>query len=274
MNTLLRFLEKYQFLLIFLVLEGFSIGLLVNNNFYQKASFGKYSQIISRFFEERISIAGQYLRLRQTNSRLFLENVSLRNELAKYQHGQNTQFKPIADTSRQIRFSYIPARIINNSVNKQHNYITLNVGANDGIQKEMGVISGDGVIGVVAAVSNNFSIVISMLNTDLKVSAKHKPSNTFGSIHWDGLNYREILLTEIPQHVNLTQGDTIVTSGFSSMFPPGIPIGTISIFSLKGGSFYETKVRLIADFKRIEHVYVVKSHNTEEWKKIQNLVNE
>ena len=124
----------------------------------------------------------------------------------------------------------------------------------------MGVITKDGIVGIVASVTRNFSTVISLLNTDLKISAKHRRSGAFGSLYWDGLNYREMILSEIPQHVNLTQGDTIVTSGYSSIFPPNIPLGIIEEYELKDGSFYVVNIKLLSDFKRIDNVYIIKSH--------------
>jgi len=176
----------------------------------------------------------------------------------------------LSDSISGVKFTYSTARIINNSINKQNNYITLNAGSNEGIQREMGVITKDGVVGIVASVSNNFSTVISLLNTNLKVSAKHKRTGFYGSLYWDGLNYREVILSEIPQHVNLVEGDTIVTSGYSSIFPPDIPLGTIKEFDLKGGNFYIVKVKLLSDFKRLDYVCIIKSHLAAERKIIEN----
>lgn len=259
MNGLLRFLEKYHFLILFVLLEGFSIWLLVDHNYYQKASFGKLSRGVVSIIDNQLSSVGNYLNLKQSNIELRLENVSLRNEIAKLKNRIETNRQVYADSISGAKFTYSTAKVVNNTVNRQNNIITLNVGTNDGVRPEMGVVTKDGVIGVIASVSNNFSTVISLLNTDLKISAKHRRSGIFGSLRWDGGNYREATLYEIPQHVNLAQGDTIVTSGFSPIFPPDIPLGTIEEFSLKDGSFYVVKVRLLCDFKRINHVYVIKS---------------
>jgi len=270
MNSLLRFIEKYYFLILFILLEVFSIWLLADHNYYQKASFGNLSRGINNIIDNQVSSINRYLGLKQTNIELMVENVSLRNEIAKLKNKLEVNKTNENDSIGGVKFTYSTARIVNNSINKQNNYLTLNVGSNEGIQREMGVITKDGIVGIVASVSNNFSTVISILNTNLKVSAKHMRSGSFGSLYWDGINYREVILSEIPQHVNLIQGDTVVTSGYSSIFPPDIPLGTIEEFTLKDGSFYVVKVRLLSDFKRIDNVYVIKSHQAAERKLIEN----
>lgn len=270
MNSLLRFLEKYYFLILFLVLEGFSIWLLADHNYYQKASFGRLSRSVTSVIDNQISNIDHYLNFKQTNIELVIDNIALRNEIALLKSKLEFNRGNLSDSIGGVNFTYSTARIINNSTNKQNNYLTLNAGSNEGIQREMGVITKDGVVGVVASVSKNFSTVISLLNTNLKVSAKHRRSGTFGSLYWDGLNYREVVLSEIPQHVDLIQGDTIVTSGYSSIFPPDIPLGTVEEFDLKGGSFYVVKVKLLSDFKRLDYVYVIKSHTAAERNLIEN----
>jgi rod shape-determining protein MreC len=271
MNSLLRFLEKYNFLLLFLVLEGFSIWLLADHNYYQKASFGRLSRGITSVIDNQFSNIDHYLHFKQSNIELMIENVSLRNEIAKLKSKLESNRGTLSDSIGGVKYTYSAARVINNTINKQNNYLTLNVGSNEGIQREMGVITKDGVVGIVASVSKNFSTVISLLNTNLKVSAKHKRSGTFGSLYWDGLNYQEVILSEIPQHVNLIKGDTIVTSGYSSIFPFDIPLGTIEEFDLKGGSFYVVKVKLLSDFKHLDYVYVIKSHEAAERNLIENI---
>ena len=270
MNSLLRFLEKFHFLILFLVLEGFSIWLLAEHNYYQKASFGKLSRSIISIIDNQQSHIRQYFSLKQTNIQLVIENVALQNEMAQLKNKLDLNRSSLTDSISGVKYTYATARVINNSITKQNNYLTLNVGSNEGIQRELGVITKDGVVGIVASVSNNFSTVISLLNTNLKISAKHKRTGFYGSLYWDGLNYREVILSEIPQHVNLVEGDTIVTSGYSTIFPPDIPIGTITEFDLKGGNFYMAKVKLLSDFKRLDYVYVIKSILAAERNQLEN----
>lgn len=270
MNSLLRFLEKYQFLLIFLVLEGFSIWLLAGHSYYQKANFGSLSRGIISVIDNQTNNIDDYLHLKQTNIKLVSENVSLRNELARLKNKMESNSKTFSDSIGGVNYTFLSARIINNSVNKQNNYLTLNAGSSQGILPEMGVITDNGVVGIVASVSSNFSTVISLLNTNLKISAKHKRTGVFGSLYWDGLNYRNVVLTEIPQHVNLTEGDTIMTSGYSAIFPTDIPLGTIEEFNLRDGNFYYIKVKLLSDFKQLDNVLIVKSRFAAERNKLES----
>lgn len=138
------------------------------------------------------------------------------------------------------------------------NYITLNKGSLQGIKPEMAVVTSQGVVGVVKSVSQNFSTAISLLNSRLKISAKIKKNNYFGSVSWDGMNYREARLFEIPIHVSIQPGDTIVTSGFSSIFPEGLMLGTIQeIEPSSGGNFHEVTILLSNDFKALSYVKII-----------------
>lgn len=265
MNNFIRFLERYHFVILFILLSGVSLWMYLNTTYYQKAQVGRLTKYISGAVAGQFSNVGQYIQLRRTNIALTLENVALRNEIERLkatleERGYSTR----VDSLSGARFLHIPARVVNNSVNRQHNFITLNVGLNEGVTPGMGVICDSGVVGVVASVSRNFCTVISVLNISLRVSAKHGKSGIFGSLSWDGVNYREVSLRDIPLHVDIAQGDTIVSSGFSAIFPRDIPIGTISDFYRKDGSFHTIRVLLLTDFRQLNSVYVVKSFDSTE----------
>lgn len=270
MNNFIRFLERFHFLILFILLFAISLWMYLDTTYYQKAQVGRLTKGISGVIAGQFSNIGQYMNLKRSNIELKLENVALRNEIERLritleEKGYSTRI----DSLNGAKYLHIPARVVNNSVNRQNNFITLNVGLNEGIAQGMGVVSKEGVIGVVASVSRDFCTLISMLNTDLKVSAKHQKTGIFGSLSWDGLNYREVVLRDIPLHVNIAQGDTIVTSGFSAIFPRDIPVGTISDFYKKDGSFYTIRVLLLADFKKLDYVYAVKSFDNPEITKIE-----
>jgi rod shape-determining protein MreC len=171
----------------------------------------------------------------------------------------------IKDTTYLQSYVYSSAKVINNSTNKRQNYITLDKGGINGIKPEMGVISSKGVVGIVKNVSGNFSSVMSVLHEKNKLSAKIKKSGYFGSLVWGNNSYRIADLKDIPNHVKLAIGDTIVTSGFSSIFPENILIGTVKEFDLpEGNNFYNIKVEFAEDYKRISHVYIIRSLLKEE----------
>ena len=166
-------------------------------------------------------------------------------------------------------FLFTPARIINNSVNKQQNYITLNKGRKHGIKEDQGILSTQGIVGVITSVSESYSTGLSLLNPRWSVSAKLKNSGYYGSLSWNGEDYQILDLLEIPFHVDLAIGDTIVTSGYSSIFPEGLMIGIIDAFKQPvGENYYDIKVRLSTDFKSIRYVEVIENLKKDE---IENL---
>ena len=271
MNSLIRFLSRYQYVLLFLVLEGTSLWLLAANGHYQRAFFGSFVRSISGFVYSQTDKLDQYLELRQSNLNLAAENITLRNEVARLSYALNEyEHSPRIDSLNGVKYKFIKAKLVNNSVNKQHNFLTLNVGKKHGIEPEMGVISNNGVVGIVAAVSENYCTVISLLNIDLKISAKLQRTGYFGSLYWDGVSYRQVVLSDIPQHVQLTAGDTVVTSGYSAIFPPNIPLGIVEEFSNTGGNFFTVKVNLISDFKRLDYVTVIQNIQDEERFTLEN----
>ena len=269
MQNLLRFLLRYHFLLLFILIEFFSIFLLVNNNNYQNSKFVDFTRNVSGTFYQKVMNLQNYLNLREKNEKLVQENVQLRNYIeSRLATGKDT-FKTFTDSLYNQQYQYIDARVINNSVNKQHNYLTLNKGAQDGIQPDMGVIARDGIVGVVRGVSEHFSTVISLLNNELRISARHKNSGYFGSLNWNGQDYRFVELRDIPLHTRLSKGDTIQTSGYSTIFPEGILIGFVESWKEQGGSFYEVRVQLSTDFKKISEVYVIKNIFKEEQQQLE-----
>jgi rod shape-determining protein MreC len=204
-----------------------------------------------------MSSFGDYLSLTRVNEELAKENVRLHNlQVKSYKVAVDSSFL-FVDSLYQQQYIYRWAKVINNSVNKQLNYITLNKGSLQGIEPEMAVVTNAGIIGKILSVSRNYSTVISLLNKRLKVSAKVKKNNHFGPLSWDGKDYRKVKLYDIPSHVDVAVGDTIVTSGYS-VFPEGKLIGTVStVESKSGGNFHDISVDLSIDFKQISYAEVI-----------------
>jgi rod shape-determining protein MreC len=147
--------------------------------------------------------------------------------------------------------------VINNSVNKQKNYFTLDKGKLHGLKVDMAVTSGTGVAGLIVGCSENFSVAISLLNLDFRLSARIKSNGYFGSLSWDGRNYRHAVLNEIPQHITVNKGDTIETTSYSAVFPEGILVGTVSDLKKSGSDFYKITIELSTDFKKLQYVNVI-----------------
>ena len=281
MKNLFRIIYRYHVVLLFILLETLSLSMVVTYNNYQRASFFDSSNFFVGTLFEKFSSIIQIFEFKQVNFKMAEENAVLRtalqDQLLKANHGSyhtnDSIYLPriAKDSSVRAVYRFTTARVINNSVNQQHNFITLNKGRHDGIKPDMGVIANGQVVGLVTSVSENFSTVISMLNSRWKISAKIKRNDYFGSLSWDGKDYRRVQLNEIPYHVPVQNGDTVVTTGYSSSFPEGITIGTISDFSIGTGSnFYKIEVLLAADFKNLVVVGLIENKQLYEIKQLES----
>ena len=250
-------------------MESFSFYLLFQNNHFHRSKFAGFTRNIEGSYRKKATNIKDYLALRKINQHLTQENEILRNQIESVIFAGGVIDTTM--TSSKIDNKYISARIVNNSTNKQHNFITLDKGRIDSIKPEMGVISTDGLVGIVKGVSEHYSTVMSILNKDTRISAKIKKNDYYGSLEWTGSNYRQALLKEIPHHVDIVKGDTIVTSGFSSIFPEGILIGFVEDYELVGGNFFQIRINLSTNFKNLTHVYVFDNQTKDEQKKLEEL---
>ena len=271
MRSLLHFFARNYFVLLFLALETISLVLIVNYNNFQKVKFLNSSNQATASIYELTDNFTSYFHLRKINIELAEENAELQTQLLKLQ-SVDIISQTDSTVENKTTYQFISAKIINNSVNKQYNYVTINKGRLDGIESNMGIIGANGVIGVITNVSDHYSSGPSILNKRWGVSAKIKKNNYFGSLAWDGKDYELAKLNEIPFHVELAIGDTITTSGYSTIFPEGFSIGTIEEFNHdSGANFYKIKIRLSSNFKTISHVKIIKNNFHEEQNKIEKL---
>jgi rod shape-determining protein MreC len=257
MRNLLNFLAKYNNLIIFLILEGISFYLLTTGNTYHNTQIVKGVRSLTKGLDERISNARNYFHLRDINRTLAYENTSLKNNLELLRNKGDKNFFSVSDSNYRQQYKFTSGEVINNSVTLQKNFFTVNKGSNQGVAVDMAVTSDEGVAGVIVGCSRNYSIVMSLLNLDFKVSARLKSNGYFGSLGWEGKQYNYATLNEIPQHVTFGIGDTVETTGYSAVFPEGIMIGTVSGFETSGGDFYKIRVLLNTDFKRLHFVTVI-----------------
>lgn len=271
MRNLLRLILRYYFFFLFLLLEVVSFLLVVQHNNYHRAGFISLTRSIEGFFFESFGGIREYLVLRQTNRELQMENTLLRNQLDALARQEESPATIRPDSLPRRKFSYIPARVIRTSTNKQLNYMTLDKGRHHGVEPEMAVISPRGVVGVVYAVSGNYSTVIPMINRNFRLSAKIQRNGYFGSLSWTGRDYERALLEEIPFHVDLHPGDSIVTSGYSAIFPEGIMIGTIHGFEQDKGNFYSITVDLAVDYKKVTRVNVIRNLLRDEQRDLERI---
>jgi rod shape-determining protein MreC len=263
MRSLFKFVLRNHFFFLFLFLEGISFVLIIQQNAFQKSIFVSHTRNISAFVNKNLLGFREYLHLKDENNILSAENSRLRNLLEIYSDSLPDRITG-KDTIKRISYQYIPARVINNSVNKQYNYILINKGKLQGVYNEMAVISDQGVVGIVSGISDHFATVLPVLNRNFRLSAKIKRNNYFGILEWDGLSPRRVLLKEIPVHVDVKQGDTVVTSGYSAIFPEDIHVGVIESVSPTDGNYHAIKVRLSTDYLNLVHVYLVRYYFKDE----------
>ena len=263
MQSIINSIVKNRNLIIYLILSFISFSFLYNNSSLHFNEFGKISTYLSATSSKFSSSINSYFNLKSENEKLINENLQLKKIESKYRFTQINE-----DTLNSIN----SAKVIVNSINKSKNIIIIDKGKLDNINLEMGVISSEGVVGIVKSVTNNYASIISLLNTDLRLNAILKNSSTIGSISWDGLNARILKLNDIPLSSSLKVGDTVVTGGMSFYFPKGIPIGKIVNYdnsSLEG--YYEIDVEVFNDFSSLSNLYVLNRTDDNE---IQSLLDE
>ena len=249
--------------LLFILLEAACIYMVSHNGIVQKYRLIGKLREVQGFFWEKYSAINEYSSLRETNSQLALENAHLTNQL----YNGNTS-GTIPDPSKKQPFSFINAKVIRNTIGTTHNYLIIDKGSKDGIEEDMGVITPMGTVGITRAVTENYTYVLSFLNTSQQVSARIGKEGAFGPLSWNPQRQGMAILEEIPQHLEINRNDTVYTSGYSSFYPPNIPIGTVEDSRLVNGVHLNLDIRLLQDFRSISHVMVVKNNNREELEKL------
>lgn len=257
MRNLLNFLARYHNLIIFLILEGIAALLLSNGNNYHNSHVVNGIRSLTYGIETRIMNTRNYLALRDINEVMAKDNAVLGSKIRMLTENKDSLFFSITDSIYNQQYTYTTSEIINNSVNKQKNFFTLNKGTNQGVTVDMAVTAGESVAGVIVGCSGNYSVAMSVLNLDFKLSARIKSNGYFGSLGWDGTDISHATLGEIPQHVDVHIGDTIETTGYSAIFPEGLLIGTINDYERVGGDFYRINIKLSTDFKMLHHVDII-----------------
>lgn len=262
MRNLWLLISKYNAFFLFIIFFIISIALIVNNNTYQRSGVLNSSNRLIGQAYERINQFQSYLSLAKVNDSLATENARLRSELKNAFFDDSVAQQTVKDTLSRQQYVYIVARVVNNSVNQKDNYITINRGSRHGIKPGMGVICSSGIVGIVKDVSSDFSVITSLLNGDTRISASISESKAFGSLVWGEGNHNPkfALLQDIPNHIIVQKGQHVVTSGYSTLFPSGLPIGrVISTRNQSGESFPDIVVMLHTDFSTLQYVYVIKN---------------
>ena len=273
MQRILNALLQFRNPIIYFFLLALSVYFSVNQSPFHQYSFQKYGFYLSSKLYYVKDALGSYYDLKVINQQLLKENEQLKEielslvDLSLYP----VDFKQ----PKRFPFKVKRANVIKNSYKNQRNFLMLNIGSDNGIQPEMGVISKNGIIGVVHSVSKNYSSVISILNKDLKINVRTKKSPAFGSLVWSGSSPLEFKIEDIVSNAKLSLGDTLITGGMSSYFPLGIPIGKISkLNKIKGSGYYSVDAILFNDLSQIYYAYVIENSDFQEIKSLQKNISQ
>lgn len=260
MRNLVVFIARHYFFLLFLLLEIVSLYFLVQHNYFQHSSAVSASNAFTgSLFRMRTDMV-EYLDLKEQNKKLSDQiafNLS-HDQVSFLMYTSRTD--SFNDTTYKQHYEYLAARVIDNTVTERNNYLILDRGRLQGVEVDMGVVCTDGIVGIVREVSDNFCVVMSVLHKDAKISTSVKRDGTFGQLFWDGSDYQEATLVDLPIHSKVKNGDTLITSGLGDAFPEGVPVGVVKHFEMKSGEKnYTVDVKLSTDFRKVRHVFIVKN---------------
>lgn len=257
MRGLIYLFNRFGALLLFIALEILCFILIINYNSSQREIYLNSTNILSGKMQDQMERWTDFFSLYEINDSLANENAKLKTQLVNL---NPALIQPEIEDS-VVQYDLISAKIVNQTLHLRNNYLTLNKGRVDGVESGMGVINDEGIVGIISQASDRYARVISLLNSETRISVRIKNKDYFGSLNWKSRNPELLTLDNIPKHVNIGVGDTIITSGYSTIFPPDIPIGRIEKFDVpKGDSFYSIQVRIKNDFASLHYVYVVKNN--------------
>lgn len=269
MRNLFLFIARNYYIILFLFLQSFSLFLVFQNRHFQRAHFLNSSNAIAGNIYEFYSEITEYFSLKEQNEKLSKENEMLRNKLHSFYLEKPEAPVTITEIAAQKQYIFYSAKVINNSTHRRNNYLTLNIGAKNGVKEGMGVIASDGVVGIVLNVSEHFASVMSCLHENARIPVVIKKFNEPSIMIWDGKDEDYALLERIPSHLELSKGDTVVTFR-SSCFPDGIMAGTVDSFEkVAGNTFFHVILKLSTDFSRLRYVTVVNNLLQEEQIKLE-----
>ncbi|RZP08099.1 MAG: rod shape-determining protein MreC [Flavobacteriales bacterium] len=289
MQQIIDFIIRKKDVVVYLILLSFSFALILNSNYFQKSKVLLFSNNISNYTTKNLNYFNEYFKLKELNYKLSEENLVLKNQLEKINEISNL------DSLTNENFLYKNAKVISNNLSSFKNRIIVNKGIRDGIKNEMGVVSSDGIVGIIDNTTKRYSSIMSILNIEMKINAKVKRTEHFGTLEWDGFDTRHLTLNDISETAKIKVGDSIITGGMSLIFPEGINIGTVSKIINQNETHSNTKdsafninikddsiidlnnrenylnieVKLHNDMSNLNNVYIIESFNKKEFQKLK-----
>ncbi len=293
MRNLIIFIRRYFNFFLFLLLEVICLVFVFRHNNFQRSLYLNSANALSGSLYSRYNDVSYYFHLQSANDSLLRENARLHNELQSSFEMPDTSSRIVTDTLRRYttdslrllisstprKFLYREAKVINNSVNREINTLTLKRGRNQGVEPNMGVIGPSGVVGVVRSVSDNYAVVVSLLykatasgSSSFGLSARLLRTGEIGTVYWDGKDPSFVQMKDVPRSAKLNIGDTVVTSGYSAFYPEGVAVGYVVDVSIldPSSTSYHVKLRLATNFPTIEHVYIIENFRRTERERLED----
>ena len=253
-----------------MLLELLALTFTIQSHSYHKSKFVNSANFVTGGIYNKINNFKEFLLLKKENKRLSEENVYLRNVLGIHEKSLLKFDSIITDTVNYSQiYQFTSAKVINNSYRKNNNYLTINKGSDNGLESDLGVINSKGIIGITKSVSKNYATVLSILNVNSRVNVKLLNSNHFGSLSWDNANYSTVQLLDLPIQASIYIGDTVITGGKSTIFPEGIPVGTIKDFKTKNNTYDFINITLFNDMSSIGFVQIINNLDKLEIKELE-----
>ena len=277
MRNLLNFLLKYNYWFLFILLEVICFVLLFRFNNYQQSVYFTSANVVTGTVYEVSGSVSSYFHLKSVNEDLLDRNMLLEQQITNLENALRARQvdSVVVNSIRNLDnkdYQIFKAHVIRNSLNQADNYITLDKGSSSGIRPEMGVVDGNGVVGIVYKTSPNYSLVISVLNSKSSISCKIVGSEYFGYLKWEHGDSRYAYLKDLPRHAEFNLGDTVVTSGYSTVFPAGVMVGTVDDMSdSNDGLSYLLKIKLATDFGKLSDVRVIARTGQMEQQELENM---
>lgn len=276
MRNIFLIIRRYFNFLFFILLQIMALYLLFSYNKYHESAWLEVAHEITGRVGGKYNNITYYFHLKKTNEDLVKANEMLRNQLSSKYTGPDTSMVVIVDTvaydsSGNFRkYIWRPAKVVNNTISLPNNTMTIERGENQGVRKDMGVVSPSGVVGTIISTSGNYAVVMSMLNRQSRISSKLKKTGETGMVQWDGINPAFVIMNNIPKNVQVAIGDSIVTSHYSYLFPPDILVGTVAeIVENRSSNFYTLKLKTGTNFFSVEHVMVIENVLKDEQKRLE-----
>jgi len=270
MQQILSFFLKNKHFLLFLLLQLIAIIFTIQSHSFHRSKFINSANFITGGIYNKINNVKEFILLKKENVRLAQENVELKNLLNLKGVSDSAIVKSVIDTTNYYqKYDYIAAKIINNDFRKSNNYLTLNKGTSNGIKSDLGVVNSKGIVGITKSTSNNYTTVLSVLNVNYQINVRLVSSDHFGSLSWDSKDYRTVQLLYLPIQASIKIGDTIITGGRSTIFPEGIPVGTIKSFNTNNNNYENINVTLFNDMSALSYVEIIDNLDKKEIKNLE-----